>query len=151
MTETFQYSSLREKIAAEKRERQARYAEFDRVFKEASEAGRKAGEANVPVPMIVGQAKSLTSNEIDYTKGPMHYVSDGACGFAWVIVRPATSSFAKWLVKNGHAKTAYYGGVQIWISAHGQSIGRKEAHAYVMAEILRTRLGVSAYSDSRLD
>jgi hypothetical protein len=79
------------------------------------------------------------------------YVSEGACGFAWVNVSPGNSSFAKWLVKNKLASKAYHGGVDIWISAHGQSIERKEAHAREMARVLKEKLGIKAYAGSRLD
>ena len=79
-----------------------------------------------------------------------YYVGDGPCGFAWVTVKPGTSSFAKWLVKQGYASKAYGGGVQIWISEHNQSLERKTAHARVMAERLR-EYGFKAYSNSRID
>jgi hypothetical protein len=58
---------------------------------------------------------------------------DGVCGFAWVVVKPATSSFAKWLKKTGWADKAYGGGLSIWIGGYNQSMTRKEAHAAAMA------------------
>jgi hypothetical protein len=123
------------------------------LYEEAVAAGYAAGNGAKPVPMVVGSAKSLFGSGIDPSK-PVYFVPDGACGFAWVKVRPGNSSFAKWLVKNGHAHKAYSGGVDIWISAHNQSVARKEAHAGAMAEVLRAGLAgekVSVYADSRLD
>jgi hypothetical protein len=144
-----EYGSLREKIAAEKAERQARYAQFEAVFNEANRAGFAAGEAAKPVPMMVVEP----SNPLNDASPPkaMWHAPEGACGFAWVSVSPGNCSFAKWLVKNKLARKGYYGGVEINVSAHGQSVERKEAHARVMAAMLAEKLGVKAYSNSRLD
>jgi malate synthase len=73
------------------------------------------------------------------------------CGFAWIKIRPATSAFAKWLVKTGKARPAYGGGLSIWISAHNQSMERKEAHARAMAKVLSEKLGINCYAESRMD
>jgi hypothetical protein len=144
-----EYGSLREKIAAEKGERLARYAKFEEAFNEANRAGFAAGEAAKPVAMMVSQL----SNPLDDNSLPkaMWHVPEGVCGFAQVVVSPGNSSFAKWLSKNKLARKSYYGGVEISISAHGQSLERKEAHARVMANILKEKLGVNAYVNSRMD
>ncbi len=110
---------------------------FDASYANAVKAGLMAGSDTQPTPMIVGQAKSLYSNEIDETK-KSYYVSDGVCGFAWIIVKPGTSRFARWLKKMGYARPdSYYGGVSIWISEYNQSMARKEAHAAAMAKALK--------------
>lgn len=145
-----QYGSLREKIAAEKAKRAPRYEKFETVLAVAKELGLRAGEACAPTGMIVGQAKSLLSTEIDYSKGPMHFVADGACGFAWISIRPATSSFARWLVKNKHARAGVYGGIDISVKEFGQSLQRKEAYANAFADYLR-EAGIVAYANSRMD
>ncbi len=144
-----QYGSLREKIAAEKQERLARYAQFESVFNEANRAGFAAGEAAKPAAMVVSERANPLNDASPVSRE--WYVADGVCGFAWVTVSPGNCSFAKWLVKNKLAKKAYGGGVSIWISGHGQSMQRKEAHASTMAAILSSKLGVSAYADSRMD
>lgn len=144
------YATLREKIAAEKKARMTRYEKFEAVYNKANAAGHAAGVAAIPTPMTVGTPTTLFGNDLDPAK-PIYHVSEGACGFAWVRVRPATTSFARWLVKNKLAHKAYTGGVDIWISAHGQSIERKAAHARAMAHVLTTELGIKAYADSRLD
>lgn len=147
MTEV--YGSLREKIAAESKARKARYAEFEVVFNEANRAGFAAGEAAKPAAMIVASHANPLDDSSAIEKA--WHVPEGVCGFAWVKVIPGSSSFAKWLVKNKLARRAYGGGIDIWISAHGQSLERKEAHARAMAKILSEKLGVKAYADSRMD
>ena len=144
-----EYGSLREKIAAEKIERKARYAKFEAAYNKAAEAGRAAGEACKPRAMIVTQH----ANPMDDRSPAVQrwYEAEGACGFAWVKVTPGNTSFAKWLVKQKLARAGYYGGVEINIAAFGQSIERKLACASAMADVLRAELGVKAYADSRLD
>jgi len=144
-----EYRSLREKIAAEGAERKLRYAKFAVVYDAAVAAGREAGEKAVPTPMMVVEHADL-SDDRSAPKRAWH-VSEGACGFAWVTVSPATCSFARWLKKNRLAKAAYGGGMSIWISAFGQSVARKEACAAAMATKFREELGVKAYANSRLD
>lgn len=122
---------------------------FRDLLNKAYAEGRKAGVACRPVPMVVGQAKSLTSSEIDYSK-PVYHCDDGACGFAWVKIRPATTPFARWLKKNGYARPAYNGGLDIWISDFNQSVDRKHAMACAMAKVFQ-EAGITAYADSRLD
>jgi hypothetical protein len=147
-----EYGSLREKIAAEKVARVAKYGAFEAAYAKAAEAGRAAGEAKVPRAMMVSQP----SNPLDANSLPkaMWHVPEGVCGFAWVNVSPGNSSFAKWLVKNKLARKAYGGGVDIWISAFNQSMERKEACAQAMASVLKAELGeskLSIYASSRLD
>jgi hypothetical protein len=138
------YGSLREKIAAEKVERQARYAKFAAAFDEANRAGYAAGDRMQPETMYI-------RSHCGPDAGTVYADAEGACGFAWVHVKDGTSSFARWLVKNGHARKSCYGGVDIWISAHNQSVERKQAHAVEMARVLVEQLGVEAYASSRLD
>jgi hypothetical protein len=146
----FKYGSLREKIAAEKKERLERYANFEAVYNEANRAGFAAGEAIKPRAMIV----TSRSNPLD-DSSPVEkawHEPEGVCGFAWVKVVPGNCSFAKWLVKNKIVRgRAYAGGVDIWVSAHNQSMERKEAHARKMAEVLREKLGIKCYAESRMD
>ena len=74
------------------------------------------------------------------------------CGFAWVVVKPANSKLAKYLKTLG-ASNAYRGGVQVWNpSGHPtQALTAKEEGAYAFAKVLRDRLGVWAYAESRMD
>jgi len=116
---------------------------FENVYKMATLAGRFAGDSAQPTPMIV-------TDDIPAT-GRSWYVPEGACGFAWVTIKPGTGAFAKWLAKKGLARKGYYGGMEIWISEFGQSMERKEAYARAMAEVFKTELGVNAYAGSRMN
>jgi hypothetical protein len=150
-----QYGSLREKIAAESKARKERYAGFEAAYEKARKAGIAAGEAAKPRTMVVTQHANPAN---DASPAVQQWIEpEGMCGFAWVKVTPGSSSFAKWLVKNKIARKAYGGGVDIWISAFGQSVERKEACARAMAKVLVEELsemgfqGVNVYADSRLD
>lgn len=126
-------------------------AVFDALYAKAVAAGAAALEACKPHGMLVGSAKSLFGSEIDASK-PVYYVEGGACGFAWVKIRPGSSAFAKWLVGKGYARGAYDGGVDIWIREGGQSMERKEAYAEAMAKVFREEGGIEkCYSQSRMD
>lgn len=128
----------------------SKVSEFQKWFSEAHEAGMAAGNASVPTPMVVGSPSTPFGNDID-PKKPTYFVADGVCGFAWVNVKPGTSSFAKWMVKSDKArKDAYYGGVTVWVGYFGQSMTRKEAYASAFANVLR-KYGVTAYANSRMD
>jgi hypothetical protein len=123
---------------------------FRTIWDEAWQAGVNAANKCNVVPMLVGTPTTLLGSDLDTSK-PVEYVSEGVCGFAWVNVKPGTSAFAKWLVKNGMARSdSYYGGVCIWIGEYSQSMQRKEAHAYAMAEVF-TKHGIRAYGASRMD
>jgi len=138
-------STLREKIAQEKTERLARYATFATIVERAHLAGMHAGNGTTPVPCrVVGQAEGL----IQWQE---YILTDGACGFAWVNVKPGGSSFARWLIANGKARRdSYLGGVTVWVPYFGQSLARKEAYAVAYAQVLQGA-GIDARADSRLD
>jgi hypothetical protein len=145
-----EYGSLREKIAAESKVRKAKYAGFEAAFAKASAAGKSAGEAKTPRPMIVQERAGPFGGPVVQE----WHEPEGLCGFAWINVSPGNSSFAKWLVKNKLARKAYGGGVDIWISDFNQSVERKEACANEMAKVLKEELGdgkLSIYASSRLD
>jgi hypothetical protein len=131
------YTTLREKIAAEKSERIDRYKSFAEWSHDAHAAGMKAVQQLEVQPMIVrGGARS-------------YYVADGVCGFAWVSVSPANSSFGRWAKEHGWRK-AYGGGIQLWVGLFNQSMQRKSAYADAYAESLRSH-GIPARSGSRMD
>lgn len=151
MTTAMEYGSLREKIAAESAKRRERYEGFAALYAKAHEAGERAAEACTPTPMVVGTPTTLLGSDIDHSK-PTYYVADGVCGFAWVVVRPANSSFANWLKKTAKVRggRSYGGGCSIWISAYGQSMQKKQAYAGAFAKVL-CEAGIKAYADSRMD
>jgi hypothetical protein len=122
-------------------------AEMGILLALAEEKGLAAGLAAIPTPMNV-VAGDLAGNPISGAR--VYHVPEGACGFAWVVIKPGTSRFARYLKKLGKAHKHYYGGVAVWIRAHGQSYDRKIAHARAMAKVLR-KAGIDAYADGRLD
>jgi hypothetical protein len=78
-------------------------------------------------------------------------VNWGACGFAWVIIKPGTSRFARWLKEKKLARPdSYYGGVTIWVSDYNQSVHCKSLHAVAMAKVFQDA-GINAYAMDRLD
>lgn len=124
-------------------------SEMAALFERARAAAMAAGEAAIPRPMIVSEADGLSDRP--KPGGQSWYVADGACGFAWVIVKPGNSPFANFLKKEDLAsKDHYYGGVSIWIREFNQSVTRKEAAAYAMAKVLN-EAGIKASAMSRMD
>ncbi len=113
--------------------------DFDDLFRQAELAGIAAGRGVSPTPMII--------EGYDPVEG-------GACGFAWVNFKMKSGiarKFGRFLKENGLGrKDEYAGGMTIWISDHGQSMARKEAHASAMAQVLQ-KAGIDAYSASRMD
>lgn len=124
-------------------------SEMRALYAKAKAAGLAAGEAAVPVPMVV-KNDDVMVNGRGLEGGPW-FVPEGACGFAWVKIRPGNCPFANFLKKEGIVRgAAYDGGVDIWIGEFNQSVARKEACAYKMAEILAAA-GLNASANSRLD
>ena len=121
-------------------------AEFEQLWSAANAAGRAAAEAHSPTPMVVQQVNPIT-NEVIKTYEP---ITEGACGFAWITVRPGNSSFARWLKKQGLGHKAYYGGWEVPIHDYGQSYERKAIHAAHAVRVLRDA-GIQASPRSNLD
>ena len=105
------------------------------IYEKGHTAGLAAGNANTPIPMIIG--------------GDSY--PEGACGFAWVKIKPARAKFVSYLKKAGIGDTdRSYGGYIIWISEFGQSMSRKEAYAKTFSEVLNEN-GINAQAMSRMD
>lgn len=113
-------------------------AQVNLIVQEAHKAGMAAGAAITPTPMHVQCGTTV------------YKVDDGLCGFAWITIKPGTSSFARALVKQGIARAAYGGGVQVWVGEFNQSVARKSAYAEAYANVLRAYT-IKAYAGSRLD
>ena len=133
---------------------------FETLLAKASAAGHLAAEAAVPTPMVVSDSQTDQS----------WFVSEGPCGFAWVRLRPATSTFARYIkatrmnleigfntagraqveAEGGHWSPAYQGGYEMWVWVGGQSMARKEAFARAHASVLQ-EAGYQAYAGSRMD
>lgn len=121
---------------------------FAELVAKAEAAGMEAGSKMTPRPMVVGTPTTLFGNDIDRTK-PMDFVSDGVCGFAWIKFKGNTP-FARWMKKNRKVRAGYPKGLEVNVSAFGQSMQRKEAYARAYAKVLNDA-GIEAYADSRMD
>lgn len=136
-----EFKTLAEKISADTAARKARYTEFELWWAEAEARGTEAALAVTPNPMTVQEVSS----------GQTWHVSEGVCGFAWVVVTPGSSSFARWAYKFKKARSEYGGGVCVrYVGEFGQSYERKRAFAAAFAGVLRF-YGIHAASRSRLD
>jgi len=124
-------------------------AGFEELFNRAHSAGMLAGESIRPRAMVVGTPSTPFGNDIDPTK-KMYYVEDGVCGFAWIVVKPGTSPFSRWLKRTSKGSPHYYGGISIWVSNFGQSMQKKEAYATAFADVLNAN-GIKASAGSRMD
>ena len=125
-------------------------AAHEKLYRLAHTAGLAAAERCNPAPMVVQEHANMADDNSPVVQS--YHVPDGVCGFAWIIVRPGTCSFARWLVKSGHGKKAYHGGIQIWVSGFGQSMQRKEAYAEAFARVLNDNVpSMTAYPQSRMD
>lgn len=117
---------------------------FEHVYNEANAAGRRAANAHNPRPMGVSYRTE---------DGPRtDIITDGVCGFAWVVIKPGTHPFVRWLKSKGLGHKHYAGGWEIWIGDYNQSMEKKAAHAGAMALRLREAFpDLRIYSDSRMD
>jgi hypothetical protein len=140
-------ASWLDRVKASSEARDERKATHADLWARAVVAARKAHAEAIPVPMTVVE-KVGASNQ---NTGRSWYVSEGACGFAQVNVRPANSSFALWALKNAGFRKAYSGGITFSTNFNGsQSIDRADAAAEAAAAVLR-EAGIKAYASSRLD
>jgi len=121
---------------------------IESLYIQAHDAGNNAVTQTTVTPMIVTQA----ANPLDDSSAVVNawVVNDGVCGFASVIIKPATSKFAKFLVANQLARKHYAGGVSMSIRDFNQSLTKKEAYAEGFAKVLNDN-GITAYVDSRMD
>lgn len=127
-------------MANAKRGTSVKAARWTGLYRRLMQVGTEAGNKARPDAIIV----------TDHRTGQEWHEPEGMCGFAWVNITPGTSSFARWLTKNGYAHKSYYGGVDLWIAGFGQSYDRKQAAAFAMAALLREE-GIEARAMSRLD
>ena len=121
---------------------------IESLFYQAQNAGNAAVAQTTVTPMIVSQQANPLNDSSETIK--QWVVNDGVCGFASVIVKPANSKFAKFLVGNGLARKAYGGGVSMSIFDFNQSLTKKEAYAQGFAKVLRDN-GINAWAESRMD
>lgn len=125
--------------------------EFEMLWIRAKLAGIEAGEGTTPEPMIVTKHANMADDSSPIEKA--WFVPSGVCGFASIVIKPATSKFAKFVkeIEGPHGTYgSYYGGLGYSIGDYGQSYERKTAHAHAMAKVLGDA-GIRTYVDARLD
>lgn len=140
------------RIEVDNAERAAREVRHQEIITEAAHAAGLAYDNCEPQAMLVYETVGLS--DMPKEDGKAWLVAEGVCGFAWLVVTPATSSFARWCAKKNIGYKAYQGG---WtISANdlvpnaGQSYERKLAAMTAAAAVLRGH-GITCRVDSRLD
>lgn len=140
------------RIEIDTAERAARELRHQEIITEAAHVAGLAYDNCQPQAMLVYETVGLS--DMPKEDGKAWLVAEGVCGFAWIVVTPATSSFARWCSKNKIGYKAYQGG---WtISANdlvpnaGQSYERKLAAMNAAAAVLRGH-GISCRVQSRLD
>ena len=110
------------------------------IYAEAHTAGMKAVTEAIIEPMVV----------VDSRTKQRWVIEDGLCGFAWVIVKPAHCSFAKYLKENHGAHKHNEPGLMLWIGGFNQSLAKKSAYAQAFSKLLREN-GIDAYAGERVD
>ena len=119
------------------------------LFDRAHHAGLMAGHESTPTPMVVGSPSTPFGSDIDWNKSTYH-VSDGVCGFAGVVIKPARGKFVSFLKSKGLGWKHYYGGFYMTCREFGQSLARKEAYCEAFVKVLG-EAGMRCYVDSRMD
>jgi hypothetical protein len=130
-----------------------RDTEHRELWDKAHEAGNAAVEMTIPVPMVVQQHANQMDDNSPIVKE--YLVPTGVCGFAWVVVRPGTGSFARWARKTRRGDTAYGGGTALKARPNlsgvsVQSLELNRSYCAAFAQILGDA-GVPAHMESRID
>lgn len=126
-------------------------ATFESLWAKADAAGLAAGSGTVPTPMVVTSGDILFNGRPVLPPDYREVIPDGPCGFAWIVVKPGNSAFARLSKKLKGARAEYGGGTCVkWVGEFNQSMAKKEAYAYAFAKVL-TAAGINAYARSRMD
>lgn len=121
---------------------------WEDIYNTADQAGRQAAEAHKPTPMVVQQHASPLNDNSPVVQSWV--VDGGVCGFAWVHLSKANTSFANWCRRKKLGHKSYYGGWDISCGAYGQSMEKKEKYCAAFANEL-SRHRISCYMESRMD
>jgi hypothetical protein len=131
---------------------QERDAAFKKLINDLALTAEVAYTLCTPAPMAVYETAGLS--DAPKPGGRSWYVSEGVCGFAWVVIKPATSSFAKYLARNNIGYKAYEGGwvlpMSYLVVNMSQSLERAEAASLAVAKELRSH-DIKCYATSRMD
>jgi hypothetical protein len=117
-------------------------AQFEELFLEAHEVAHETAQKHEPIAMSVKyESEGKTKQDI---------IEEGKCGFAWIVIRPGNSAFARWLKEKKGGRKSYPRGVYISVTDYGQSYERKKKYAERFVEMLR-KAGIDAFAESTLD
>ena len=122
--------------------------QLQEIYQQAHEHGNLAVKMAFVTPMVVQQRENPLNDDSRVVRE--YFINDGVCGFANVIVKPANSKFAKFLVANGLGRKSFSGGVSMSIRDFNQSLQKKEAYAHAFSRVLND-YGINAYAESRMD
>ena len=122
--------------------------QLQEIYQQAHEHGNLAVKMAFVTPMVVQQRENPLNDDSKVVRE--YFINDGVCGFANVIVKPANSKFAKFLVANGLGRKSFSGGVSMSIRDFNQSLQKKEAYAHAFSRVLND-YGIKAYAESRMD
>jgi hypothetical protein len=122
--------------------------DFESLYNKAHAAGMLAAGNHIPTPMIVQQHENMMNDNSPVVKN--YFCSGGVCGFAEIIIKPATCAFVRYLKSRKIGRNYYYGGWSIWVYEFGQSMELKEKYADAFAKVLK-EYGINASSMSRMD
>jgi len=120
-----------------------------KLFAEADAAGRVAGNAVTPTPMIVVERGDPLDDKSPIVR-QYAPVLEGVCGFARITIRPGQCAAARHAQAHLGGSPGCYGGIELYVEKYGQSMERKRAYASAYAGTLRAA-GVRAESDYRMD
>ncbi len=113
------------------------------IYERAHKAGINAAKECTPTPMIISGYSPIF---------------EGACGFAWIVVKDARKGIGKWLKNNNIGYLNYKSGWAVPaeidqienVSWDFQSIEPKIAYADAFAKVL-TSNGIECYTENQLD
>jgi len=137
-------------IEKKSQDRKQRYANFDRVWNKACRLAREESDKCVPTPMTVVENQDPLDDNSPLKKA--WFVRSGVCGYAWLVVRPGNSSFAKWMRKNKDSRQAYHGGEHWSCPLRIQSMEIQIAYIHEFVRVLESELkDIKVYSMNRMD
>lgn len=121
------------------------------VKKTSREVARDWNAAHTAGLMAAASIRSKIDPMVVVGRDRSYTVADGACGFAWLEIRPARGPLVTFLKKNGIGRVDHYNRCySVSVFEFNQSIALKEAYAHAAAQSLR-EAGYEVYPASRLD
>ncbi len=119
------------------------------LYKQAHQAGMQASRDARPEPMVVAQHANVLDDSSPVVK--TWDAPEGVCGFAWLVIRPGTQGFARWINRNNKGKSStYHQGTMVFAGGRTQSMERNQAYVRAFGKVI-TDAGIKCQSYSRMD